>query len=102
MSNPSSETLKAVKDIAWVVKSLWGAAVVFVIATTWIVALAQDVKANGEKVDAAATQQQIISVALALERIEKSLEKSDDRQRIMKTQLDKVEADVQTLKENAE
>jgi len=64
--------------------------------------LAQDVKANGEKVDAAATQQQIISVALALERIEKSLEKSDDRQRIMKTQLDKVEADVQTLKENAE
>ncbi len=102
MSNPSTETIKAAKDIAWVIKSLWIAATALVLATVWIVALAQDVKTNTEKLNVAATEAQIISVAEALGRIETSLRNADTRQRAMKSQLDKVEADVNTLKENAE
>lgn len=98
----TSETLKAARDIAWVIKTLWVGLIAVVGAAIWVASLAAEVELNSEKIQAAATQAQIVSVAATLERIEGSLEKADVRQREMKSQLDRVVADVNTLKENAE
>jgi septal ring factor EnvC (AmiA/AmiB activator) len=96
------DSLSIAKDIAWVIKTLWGGAVVFILATAWVVALAQDVKNNTDKIDDAATQEHLDTVIGLLERIEKKIDKSDDRQRQMKSSIDKLETQVEDIKKRGE
>jgi len=98
----SHDGLSIAKDIAWVIKTLWGGAVVFILATAWVVALAQDVKSNTENLEEAATQEQLNTVVGLLERIEKKIDKSDDRQREMKSSIDKLETQVEDIKKRGE
>lgn len=90
------------KDIAWVIKSLWGLAVVFAIAIAWGVTLANDVKNNSDKVAESATKEQIEQVLEGIKEIKGSLNAADDRQRKMQSQVDKLTADVETLKERVD
>ena len=94
--------LSVAKDIAWVIKTLWSGAVVFVLASVWVIALAQDVKTNSEKIDEAATQEQLASVVETLERIEKKIDAGDARQREMKSSIDKLETQVDTIEKRNE
>ena len=98
----SHDGLSIAKDIAWVIKTLWGGAVVFVLATVWVVALAQDVKSNTENLEEAATQEQMAQVLEGIKDIKKSLNEADDRQREIKSQVDKLEAKVDSIEKRDE
>lgn len=94
----TSDGLKVARDIAWVIKTLWTGAVVTVLAAVWVVSLAQEVETNTAKIEEAATKDQMTTVIDALNDIKGSLTAADTRQRGIKSQLDKVTADVDTLK----
>lgn len=91
--------LKVAKDIAWVMRTLWGGAVVFVLAVVWVVSLANEVQHTKEIAEAAATKNQMTSVIESLNEIKRSLGNSDTRERDMKEKIDTLAADVKNLKE---
>lgn len=92
-----NEHMKHAKDIVWIVRTIWGLAVVFGVAITWGVTLANDVKQNTKDLGEAATSAQMEQVIRALDDIKDSMEAADERQRQMKTQLDKLESKVEAL-----
>ena len=94
--------LSVAKDIAWVIKTLWSGAVVFILASVWVIALAQDVKTNSEKIDEAATREQMAQVLEGIKDIKKSLNEADDRQRAIKSQVDKLETKVDSIEKRDE
>ena len=94
--------LEVAKDIAWVVKSLWGLALTFAIAVTWGVTLANDVKNNTDKLDEAATQEQMQQVLDGIKDIKTAIVAADARQRSIKSQLDKLESKVDTIEKRDE
>lgn len=90
------------RDIAWVIKTLWAGAVVVVLASLWVAALAADVKSNTEKIEQAATQEQMAQVLEGIKDIKKSLTDADARQRDIKSQVDKLEAQVDDIRKRDE
>jgi 3-dehydroquinate synthetase len=98
----TSDALNVAKDIAWVVKSLWGLAVVFAIGIAWGVTLANDVKNNTDKLDAAATHEQMQQVLEGIKDIKTAIVAADARQRSIKSQLDKLESKVDTIEKRDE
>jgi len=94
--------LEVAKDIAWVFKSLWGIAAVFAIAIAWGVTLANEVAANTSKVQEAATQEQIHQVLTALQEIKSGIKEVDERQRDIKSQVDKLETKIDTIEKRDE
>lgn len=98
----TSDALKIAKDVSWVIKTLWSGAVVTILAAIWVAALAADVKVNAEKIDEAATKEQVQQVIESLKDIKGSLRDADDRQRNIQSQLDRVETEVENLKEEVD
>jgi len=94
--------LKVAKDVAWVIKSLWSGVIVVIAAAIWISALAADVHQNTEKLEHAATKAQMDTIIVLLTSVSKTVEKADDRQREMKSQLDKLESKVDSHDEREE
>lgn len=94
--------LKIAKDVSWVIKTLWTGAVVTVLAAIWVAALAADVKQNTDKIEEAATKEQLELVIESLKDIKGSLKDADDRQRSIQSQLDRVETEVENLKEEVD
>jgi len=98
----SADALKLAKDVSWVIKSLWSGVAVIVLATVWIVALAQDVKNNSDKIDRAATAEQMAQVLDGIKDIKGSLKDADARQRDIQRQVDKLEQQVEDIKKRDE
>ena len=90
------------RNIAWVIKTLWAGAVFVVLASLWVAALAADVKSNAEKIEQAATQEQMAQVLEGIKDIKQSLTDADARQRDIKSQVDKLEAQVEDIKKRDE
>ena len=93
---------KVAKDVAWVIKSLWVAAAAIVLATMWVAALAADVKSNTAKVSEAATHEQMTQVLEGIKDIKANLKDADERQRDIKSQVDKLESQVEEIKKRDE
>jgi len=106
--NPNSreyetkDGLEIAKDVAWVIKTLWSGAVVFILCAVWVISLAQDVKTNTEKVSEAATAAQMAQVLEGIKDIKGSLNDADKRQREIKSQVDKLEQQVEDIKKRDE
>jgi len=106
--NPNSreyetkDGLEIAKDVAWVIKTLWSGAVVFILCAVWVISLAQDVKTNTEKVSEAATAAQMAQVLEGIKDIKGSLTAADERQREIKSQVDKLEQQVEDIKKRDE
>ena len=98
----SHDGLQVAKDIAWVMKTLWGGLVVVVLAAVWVAALAGDVKTNTSKIEEAATAEQMALVLDGISDIKKSLDDADARQREIKSQVDKLEQQVEDIKKRDE
>lgn len=94
--------LTLAKDIAWVIKTLWGGVFVVVLAAVWVAALAGDVKSNTAKIDDAATAEQVQQVLAGLKEIKDTLKDQDLRQRAIKTQVDKLGQEVEDIKKRDE
>lgn len=92
----TSDGLKLARDVSWVIRTLWGGGLVFVLATTWVVSLANEVKNNAEKVEDAATKEQMELVLGALADIREDLRALDSRQRTIQSKIDKLEGRVQS------
>lgn len=98
----SDDALKLAKDVSWVIKSIWSGVAVVVLATMWIVALAADVKTNTEKIEKAATREQMVLVLEGIKDIKESLSDADKRQREIKSQVDRLEQQVEDIEKRDE
>lgn len=98
----SHDGLQVAKDIALVMKTLWGGLVVVVVAAIWVAALAADVKTNTGHIEEAATAEQMALVLDGISDIKKSLDDADARQREIKSQVDKLEAEIDNIKKRTE
>ena len=90
------------RNIAWVVKTLWGGAAVLVLAAVWVAALAADVKSNTHLVEEAATAEQMKQVLEGINAIKENLKEADARQRDIKSQVDKLEIKVDSIEKRDE
>jgi len=94
--------LTLAKDIAWVIRTLWGGVAVVILAAAWVAALAGDVKSNTDKIEDAATAQQVQQVLAGLKEIRDTIKDIDLRQRSIKTQVDRLEQQVEDIKKRDE
>lgn len=94
--------MKIHKDVVWVIRTLWGGAVAFVLAASWVIALAQDVRSNSEKIDDAASKEQLTTTVEILKRLETKIDRQDDRQREIQSDLAALKTEVKNLKEKVE
>ncbi len=94
------DNFKVAKDIAWVIKTMWGGIVVVVLATVWMTALAADVKSNADELKAREQATDAVpAIVAALARIEQQLDKADTRQRDIQKTVDVNATKIKALEE---
>ena len=104
--NPDSDApvdhMKLHKDVTNVLRMLIAGAATIFIAAMWVAALAQDVESNKEKLEDAATKEQLATTVEILKRLEKKIDKGDERQRDIQSDLAALKTEVENLKEKVE
>lgn len=96
------DALKIAQDVSWVIRTLWAGAVVIVLGAWWAATLAADVAHNTDRLDTTATKEQMETVIELLKSVDAKVDAGDDRQRAMKTQLDKLETKVDAIEKRDE
>lgn len=98
--------LEVAKDIAMVIRWIWGIAAMFAVAIAWSVTLANDVKSNTEALEDTMSKEQIEEgferILESLDEIKQNQKEDDKRQRAIKSQLDKLEAKVDEIENRVE
>jgi septal ring factor EnvC (AmiA/AmiB activator) len=102
--NPENDApvdhMKIHKDVINVMRLLWSGAGVIVLAAAWVTTLAQDVSTNAEKIEDAATKEQLNTTVEILTRLESKIDKQDERQREIQKDISSLQTDVENLKDS--
>lgn len=96
------DSFELAKNISWVIKSLYGFAIVVVLATAWAVSLAGDVESNTKELEKKATAEQLTTMTEILRRVESKIDKQDERQRDIKEGLDRMDERLEAVEEHVE
>jgi ABC-type molybdate transport system substrate-binding protein len=93
------DNMKIHKDVAAVIKTLWGGLVVVVMATIWVVSLAADVESNTKELNRKADLTTAAAVVAALERIEDKIDEQAREQRVVSASVIRLETKVEALEQ---
>lgn len=94
--------MKIHKDVVWVIRTLWGGAVVIFLATAWVVALASDVALNKKEIERKADVSVTTSIVDALTRIERKIDKQATEQKTVSDTVIRLETKVEALEKKVD
>lgn len=96
------DSLALARNLAWVVRALYGFAVAVAFAAFWAASMASDIDINSKELEEKATSEQLETVTEILRRVEDKIDKQDERQRAIKEGLDRMDERLEAVEEHVD